>query len=82
MPAADACKGVPRRESLELRPGAAQAVDLVDIDRLEQGLAVREIAVQGSDAHLGATGNLLQRGRVAALGERVTGGGDDLLVVA
>ena len=72
---------IPWRESVELGRRAAQIVDLVDVDGLEQGLPAGEVAIQGADPNLGAAGDLLQRGRGAALGERVPGGRDDLVVV-
>jgi hypothetical protein len=42
-----------------VRP-VADRLDLVDVDRLEQGAPVREAAVQRADADAGAAGDLLQ----------------------
>src|SRR3954465_12239332 len=61
---------------------AADLLDLVDVERLEQRLAVGEVAVQRADPDAGAARDLLQRRRLAALGEGLARGGEHLLVVA
>ena len=53
-------EGVPRREAFELGCGATQALDLVDVYRLQKRLAVGEVAVEGPDPHFGSSRDLLQ----------------------
>ena len=56
-----------RMEAGELLRGAADPLDLLDVDGLEQRLAGREVAIERADADIGAPGDALQRG-VLALG--------------
>src|SRR5581483_5966441 len=58
------------------------AADLLDVEGLEECLAVREVAVERADPDTGAPCDLLKRDRFSTLGERLAGGGEDLLVVA
>jgi hypothetical protein len=59
-----------------------RCLDLVDVDRLEQVLARREMAVQRADPDLGAARDVLERGGGAVGGERLAGGCHELVVVA
>ena len=43
---------------------AADRLDLVEVDGLEQVLARREVAIEGADADLRAAGDVLERRRV------------------
>jgi len=62
---------LPRRQAGEVVRGAADRLDLVEVDGLEQVLARGEVAVQRADADLGAAGDVLERGGRAVLGEGV-----------
>ena len=53
-------KGVPGVHALEIGDRAAEDLDLADVDGLEQGLAVGEVAIQRPDPDFGAAGDLLQ----------------------
>ena len=60
----------------------ADRLDFVEVDRFEQVLAGREVAVERPDPDPGAAGDVLERRAGALLGELLAGGGDQLLVVA
>jgi hypothetical protein len=51
---------LPGVQSFELPRGAADALDLLEVDGLEQRLAGREVAIQRSDADVGASRDALQ----------------------
>jgi hypothetical protein len=55
---------------------------VVEVDRLEQLLAGREVPVQRGRAHPGPPGYLFQRRVRAVPEEQVLGGGNDQLTVA
>ena len=74
-------QGLPRGLVGQVDGRAAQGVDLLDVDGLEQVLAGREVPVEGADPDPGPAGDVLQGGRLAVLGERLPAGGDQLLVV-
>src|SRR3954462_11568154 len=75
-------QAVPRLEGRELLGASRDRLDLVDVDRLHEVRAGREVAVERPDADAGAAGDVLERGRAVGLGERLAAGGDQLLVVA
>ncbi len=58
------------------------ALDLVDVDRLEQRLPVGEVAIQRPDPHLRAPRDLLERRRGPPFRECIARGRDHLVVVA
>ena len=55
---------------------------LVDVDRLEERLARREVPVERPDPHAGPLGHVLERRGRPDLGERRARGSDELVVVA
>ena len=61
---------------------AADGLDLVEVDGLEQMLARREVPVERADADLRPPGDVLERRRAAVCRERLARCGDELLVVA
>ena len=73
---------VPGLQVGEVGGRAADGLDLVEVDGLEQVLARREVAVERADADLRAPRDVLERGRRAVLGEGLARRGDELLVVA
>jgi hypothetical protein len=64
-----------------LRP-QAQLLDLTGVDRLEQVLASREVAVQRADPDVRLPGDVLQRRIRPVRGERLTGRGQHGVEVA
>src|SRR3954447_13939854 len=75
-------EGVPRIGVVERGGRAADLLDLVDVERLDQSLPVREVAVERADPDARAARDLLERRRLTTLGERVARGREHLLVVA
>jgi hypothetical protein len=78
----------PRLERRQRRPlrqqpvgGRGELVHLAPVDRRQQRLAGREVAVQGADADLGAARDVLERRVGPSLGEGRLGGGDEVLAV-
>jgi hypothetical protein len=53
---------LPGVQAFELPRGAADPLDLLKVDDLEERLARREVAIQRPDADVGAAGDALQRG--------------------
>ena len=72
---------VPRRQLRELLRRARHRLHLARVDRLEQRLPLREVAVERADADPGPLGDVLERGGGAFLGEGVAGCGDEGVVV-
>src|SRR5689334_24584942 len=73
---------LPRLLVAQVGGRAAERVDLLDVDGLDQVGARREVPVQRPDADVRAARDLLQRRRGVLLGERVTRRRDELVVVA
>ena len=73
---------LPRVVALVLRRRAADLLDLLEVEGLQQRLPVGEVAVERADPDAGAARDLLERRRLAALGERLARGREHLLVVA
>ena len=69
-------------QAFKLPRGAADPLDLLYVDGLEERLARREVAIQRADADVGASGDPLQRGVLPLRGEGLTGGSEQLVVVA
>src|SRR5204863_3245057 len=76
-----ALEGFPGVGGVELRGRAADLFDLIDIESLQQRLAIRKVAVERPDADVGAARDLLESRRLPALGERLASSREHLLVV-
>jgi hypothetical protein len=81
QPLAPAAEGLPR-VVVGLRSGATDLVDLFDVKSLEQSLPARKVTVERADSDVRLAGDLLERGRFAALRKRLARGREDSLVVA
>ena len=66
----------------ETRRGGAQFVDLLPVDRLNEGFAGLEVAVERPDRHPGPPGDLLHVSVGLAGEERLSRGGQESLSVA
>ena len=60
---------IPRRQLREVVRRTRHRLDLVDVDRLEERLACREMPVERPDPDLRPFGNVFERRRRAVLGE-------------
>ena len=58
-------QSVPGRQVGDVLGRLAHLLDLVDVHALEEVLAGGEVAVERADTHLGAAGDVFQRGRGA-----------------